>query len=154
MLNKWGTNAWFSVALIAIFFASANSRDRYIPVDDDPVAQVTPATLVEPEAVYLEDALSAMERTSQEMTDLSHVSSLDANHVRTVELDELVNGNDEISQLLEEAMMASEQTIQSLREALGKRSEVLVALNSRPFDVNRVVAVDVQEDGSVLVFLK
>ena len=147
-MTRWGTNMWFSVALIALCFASALGRGNNSPAEGNRDGSATP------ESVYVEDVIGALERTTQEMATLSHLAGLNAEHVRTVDVDELVNDNDEASQILEEMMMTRENTILSLREAIGSRVEMLQALQAQALELSQVIAVDVLEDGSVIVFCK
>jgi hypothetical protein len=145
MVKRWGTNAWFSMTLAALAFAFSY----------DVLTRAVEAGTVGPvEDVYLEDVIGALERMEQEVGDLSHLAEVRTERVRVVVVDELVNGNDESSQILEEAMMVSESKIAALRDVVGERAELLMALHEQALMLRQVVALDVRSEGTVLVFCK
>ncbi|HET6566514.1 MAG TPA: hypothetical protein VFG50_01030 [Rhodothermales bacterium] len=114
---------------------------------------VTPATSLEA-ASDLDHLFAAVKRPEAEVMALGKLTKLREDGIHTVQVAELINGNDERSRVLEESMTAHAQEILELQQALSTRRPILAALRKGALHVNQIVALHVANDGTVNLFCK
>lgn len=139
-------NAWLCIVVVALAFTIGRDRS-------------TNASESERIAFYsasadLNHLLFSVDSAEAELRALGRLANLSVDRVRTVYVADLINGNDESSQALEESMMAHEHHIYKMQQILSTRRSVLAALQKGALQVNQVVALHVENDGRVDLYCK
>lgn len=96
--------------------------------------------------------IAALNNVAVQIGRLSALNNLSLSHVRVVNVQDLLNGNN--VQALNNALNRNNTEILNLRNVLNNNEIIKNALNNNNVNVSRVVAIDVLSGGDVIVFYR